>query len=152
MEIPKKFDLEELVTFRLSRLGDSLERAAVQAYERDYDLNLTEWRTLAILSQHEPTTAQDISRRSRIDKGWISRSIAKLERRGLLVRSPNSNDNRSVLLSLTEAGRALVAEIAPLSRRRHERMLAALPPDQRDAFVRALDAIQVEVDKMIDEG
>ena len=147
----KKLDLEELVTFRLSRLADSLERAATLAYGQSHELNLTAWRTLAILSQHEPTTAQDISRRSRIDKGWISRSVAKLESRGLLVRTPHGTDNRRVLLGLTDAGRHLVTQLAPLSKQRHETLLSVLGEDQRRAFLDSLDLIQRQVDRMLNQ-
>lgn len=145
----EEFDLENLVTFRLSRLSDTLTRAASIAYGRDYGLNLAAWRTLAILNQHEPTTAQDISRRSRIDKGWISRSVAQLESRGLIVRVPNENDNRSVLLSLTEAGRRLVAQIAPLSKQRHDSVLSALNEAEQEKFLQALELIERQVDRML---
>ena len=145
-----ELDLENLVTFRLSRLADSLERAASLAYGRDYDLNLTAWRTLVILHQHEPTTAQDISRRSRIDKGWISRSVARLESRGLVVRMPNDHDNRSSLLGLTDEGRNLVAEVAPLSLQRHESLLSVLGKAEGHKFLQALDLIQRQVDRMLE--
>lgn len=147
----EELDLENLVTFRLSRLSDTLERAASVAYGRDHELNLTAWRTLVILNGYEPTTVQDISRRSRIDKGWISRSVARLESRGLLARMPNGNDNRSVLLSLTDEGRRLVARIAPLSKQRHESLLSVLDESEREKFMRALDLIQRRVDQMMVE-
>ena len=144
------FDLENLVTFRLSRLADTLERAATLTYGREFDLNLTAWRTLAILNQHGPTTVKDISRRSRIDKGWISRSVARLEDRGLLARMPNEQDNRSVLLRLTEDGHRLVAQIAPLSMRRHEALMTALGESESERFLQALDFIQRQVDEMVE--
>lgn len=151
MMMSNSFDLENLVTFRLSRLADTLERAATLTYGREFDLNLTAWRTLAILNQHEPTTVKDISRRSRIDKGWISRSVARLESRGLLARMSNQQDNRSVLLRLTEDGRRLVAQIAPLSLRRHEALLSALGEDESERFLKALDFIQRQIDSMVEQ-
>lgn len=148
--VPERFDLEKLVTFRLSRLADTLERAANLAYGPQWDLTLTAWRTLAILGQHEPMTAQDISRRSRVDKGWISRSVARLESRGLVARVPNGKDNRSVLLSLTDEGRRMVAEIVPLSRHRHETLLSVLGEKDLQTFLRALDLIERQADAMLE--
>lgn len=145
----KEFDLEDLVTFRLSRLADTLNRAAVDAYGRRFGLSLTEWRTLAILRRHQPSTAQEISRRSRIDKGWISRSVANLERRGLLQRTRSEADSRSLLLSLTGEGEKLFAEVAPFSRARHEALLAPLSDTERTAFLDALDRIQEQADGLL---
>lgn len=142
-------DPEKLITFRLSRLADTLNRAASLAYGRRYDLTLTAWRTLAILSGREPTTAKEIAQRSRVDKGWISRSLAELERRGLIERAPNGEDNRSVSLRLTDQGRRLVSQVAPLSRERHETLLAPLPTAEREAFLKALDIIERQADVML---
>ena len=145
----EKLDLENLATFRLSRIADTLERAASLVYGRDHDINLTAWRTLALLYKYEPTTVQEISRRSRIDKGWISRSVSRLEDRGLLSRTVNRNDNRSVLLSLTDAGRRMVAENAPRSMHRHETLLSVLGATERKVFLEALDLIEQQADKML---
>jgi len=149
--MPERLDLEALLTFRLSSIADTLERAANQIYGRRWDLNLTAWRTLAILAQYEPTTAQNISRRSHIDKGWISRSVVRLEERGLLLRVPNDKDNRSQLLSLTDAGRELVAQIAPLSRQRNEALLSVLSPAEAESFLRCLELVQRRADAMLDD-
>ncbi|WP_096704580.1 MarR family transcriptional regulator [Magnetospirillum sp. 15-1] len=149
--MPEPLHLEALLTFRLSSIADTLERAANQVYGRRWDLSLTAWRTLAILAQHEPTTAQNISRRSHIDKGWISRSVARLEERGLLLRVPNDKDNRSQLLSLTDAGRDLVARIAPLSRQRNEALLSVLSPEEAESFLRCLELVQRRADAMLDD-
>lgn len=142
-------DLEQLVTFRLSRLADTLTQAAAQVYGRRFGITLTEWRTLAILSRHQPTTAAEIGRRSRIDKGWISRSLAALEKRGLIERQRHPDDSRSQLLTLTAAGRDLVEAVAPLSQARAGALLAGLTPAERDQFMQWLERIEGQAETIL---
>lgn len=142
-------DLERLVTFRLSRLADTLTQAAGLVYGQRFGITLTEWRTLAILSRHQPTTAAEIGRRSRLDKGWISRSLAALEKRGLVVRDRNPDDSRSQLLTLTAAGRELVRAVAPLSEARAEALLAGLTPAERATFLECLGRIEAQAEQML---
>lgn len=56
----------------------------------------------------------------------ITRMLDKLEQRGLIVRSRKVGDRRSVLVGITEAGCALLDEIAKPLRDCHNRQLGHL--------------------------
>jgi MarR family transcriptional regulator, lower aerobic nicotinate degradation pathway regulator len=72
------------------------------------------------------------------DTSTIGGVIDRLEARGLLTRSASPNDRRVRLLTLTDAGRALLEAAIPSMLRAQERMLAPLPKKERAEFMRML--------------
>lgn len=72
------------------------------------------------------------------DTSTIASVIDRLEARGLLVRSTSPDDKRVRLLTLTAAGDALLAAVAPGMQRAQERMLAPLRKAERAEFMRLL--------------
>jgi MarR family transcriptional regulator, lower aerobic nicotinate degradation pathway regulator len=72
------------------------------------------------------------------DTSTIASVIDRLEARGLLVRSTSPDDKRVRRLTLTAAGDALLAAVAPGMQRAQERMLAPLRTTERAEFMRLL--------------
>lgn len=68
------------------------------------------YKTLTTIARHEQVTASALAERMLVDKGQVSRMIRELEGLGLIGRSPDPNDGRSFLLSLTPLGRERLAE------------------------------------------
>ena len=67
--------------------------------------------------------------------------VDRLEARALVQRRLDPADRRVRLLSLTDAGHALLEAVQPAMRRAQARMLAPLPPPQREEFMRMLQAL-----------
>lgn len=72
------------------------------------------------------------------DTSTIGGVIDRLEARGLISRSASPTDRRVRLLTLTDAGRALLQAITPAMLRAQERMLAPLAKKERAEFMRML--------------
>jgi DNA-binding MarR family transcriptional regulator len=76
-----------------------------------------------------------------MDRTTLTASLKPLERRGLVKVTVDETDRRSRLVTLTLAGRKLLAEALPLWRREHaaiERLLAESDADRLRADLRAL--------------
>jgi DNA-binding MarR family transcriptional regulator len=71
----------------------------------------------------------------------MTKIIAKLEDRGLVQRTPHPTDGRQVVLHATEAGRAAVAEQRRVSDAWLARVLAELPPGDREILHRAAELL-----------
>lgn len=62
-----------------------------------------------------------------MDHATMTAAVRTLERRGLVVLSPDETDARVRRPTLTEAGRAVLAQALPLWRAEHARLEADLP-------------------------
>ena len=78
-----------------------------------YKIGVPEWRVLVTLGQFGMMTGKAIGAHSHMHKTKVSRAVALLERRKLLVRRANRADMRESFLSLTAAGRAMYEDLAP---------------------------------------
>lgn len=75
------------------------------------------------------------------DKTRIIGTLDELQESGLLSRTPDPDDRRVRLLSLTDEGRRVQRAVKAGIREGEERLLATLPPADRRGFVRALEAL-----------
>lgn len=126
------FPLTELVAFRLIHLADVISRAATAVFEKQFGLNNSELRALIVLREEQPLTIAELSRRGRIDKAWVSRSVDSLHKRGLVSRKGHPKDSRMTLISPTTAGVELTRKLAPIALKRQTRLLSGL--SQQEAF------------------
>ncbi|HWV53393.1 MarR family winged helix-turn-helix transcriptional regulator [Pseudorhodoplanes sp.] len=140
--------LTGLVAFKLIHLADTISRAATLVYEKQFGLNNSELRAMIALRDLQPLTIADLSRVGRIDKAWVSRSVASLLDRGLVSREAHPTDQRMALIRLTPAGLALTREFEPVAHARQKRLLAGV--SQREAF-RVIDMLQKNADQLLKE-
>jgi DNA-binding MarR family transcriptional regulator len=146
---PSLYVIESLITYRLTRIADTLVRAASHIYRAQDGVTLTELRLLATIGRHQPLAVNEASRLTGVDKAWVSRSLAALVKRKLVIREPHPSDSRIVLLSLTPMGKTKVHRIVPLAVARNERLLEALSERKRAIFNGILDHLQVQVEELL---
>jgi DNA-binding MarR family transcriptional regulator len=101
------------------------------------DLSMREYDVLYTLSKcPEPIRLSELNRHVRLSQPALSRMVDRLADRGLICREADPADGRGVLVSLTDAGRSLQAEIG----RRHARDVArAMTAELSPAELRQLD-------------
>ena len=88
-------------------------------------------------SPHRLTPAQ-LMRASMVTSGAITQRLDRLERRGLVTRSPSEHDGRGVDVTLTAEGKRLIDAALPDHLANEQRLLAALTPAQRKALTDTL--------------
>jgi DNA-binding MarR family transcriptional regulator len=76
-----------------------------------------------------------------LDPSAVVALVDDLERAGLVLRQPDPDDRRTRLITVTEAGLSLLAQIEAVAQRVQDEVLEALAPDQRARFVRMLQQI-----------
>jgi MarR family transcriptional regulator, lower aerobic nicotinate degradation pathway regulator len=76
----------------------------------EHDLSLTQLRVLGILRDREPTMA-DLATFTGLERSTVSGLIDRAAQRGLVTKTADPHDGRSVRVTLTEAARGLVPEI-----------------------------------------
>ncbi len=95
----------------------------VRRLQAEGDLTLPETSALARLDRGGPATSSALARQEQISAQSMGSTLGGLEARGLVERRADPDDGRRVVLSVTEAGRAVLR-----SRRdaRTERLAEAL--------------------------
>src|SRR4030042_682841 len=78
--------------------------------------NLTQARVLYELASRGRTTATDIAKELELDKGYLSRMLAGMRRKGLVARGVSRKDGRQNVLWLTRKGWAAFEDLDARSR------------------------------------
>jgi MarR family transcriptional regulator, lower aerobic nicotinate degradation pathway regulator len=77
----------------------------------EHDVSIIQARLLGILRDREPTMAA-LARHLVLDKSSTTGLVDRAERRGLVRRTADPDDGRSVRVAITEKGRQLIDESA----------------------------------------
>jgi DNA-binding MarR family transcriptional regulator len=101
--------------------------------------------TLVSIEQHEPLRLGELAVREAVSAPTMTRVLAGLDERGLILRVPDSADARSVRVSLSERGRAVLHEVRSRRTALLDARLARLTPQQRAALSAALPALEALV-------
>ncbi|MCW5692520.1 MAG: MarR family transcriptional regulator [Pseudolabrys sp.] len=133
--------LDGFLPHRLSICAQSVAMALAKIHADRHQIGAPEWRVLVVLAEGGSMTAKAIGQRSQMHKTKVSRAVAVLERRDLVVRRSNSADLREAFLSLTPAGRSLYEELAPGALEFADRLIAAVEPADREALHRILERL-----------
>jgi DNA-binding MarR family transcriptional regulator len=130
--------LEQFLPYQLNVVASLVSLALSRVYARRYRIGVPEWRVLVTLGQYGVMTGKAIGAHSHMHKTKVSRAVALLEKRKLLVRRANRADMREAFLSLTAPGRAMYEELAPHALDFTRRLTEILTPSDRDVFNRAV--------------
>ena len=130
--------LEKFLPYQLNVVASLVSLALSRVYARRYGIGVPEWRVLVTLGQYGVMTGKAIGAHTHMHKTKVSRAVALLEERRLLVRRANRADMRESFLSLTAAGRTMYEEVAPHALDFANRLMEVLAPADREAFDRAL--------------
>lgn len=134
--------LDQFLPYRLSIVSNRVSAAVATAYQALFGLKIPEWRIIAVIAEGEAMSQQAIGARTQMDKVTVSRAAIALVDRGLVDRRPNPVDQRSHLLSLSAAGRALYDNVAPKALALEARIFASLSPAEQRAFADMLNRIE----------
>lgn len=83
-------------------------------------------------------TQIELARTIGVDKTTMVVTLDELERQGLAERRPSSKDRRARVVAVTKAGERVVREAEEVAARVQQDVLAALPPEQREALLAGL--------------
>ena len=106
-----------------------------------FDLSLSEMFALLALSAGAPVSQQALAEQLHLEKSTVSRLIGHLERRGWVRRVRDLHDTRMFKLQLSETGHEQAVRLMRSLTERHERLLAALKPDEQEALAYGLSAL-----------
>lgn len=140
--------LAEFLPYQLSITSNAVSNRIAEAYRSKFGLKVTEWRVMAVLGDGGPLTQRRLTELTLMDKVAVNRACKVLEERGLASRKPNTDDGRSHLLALTDAGWSVHDYIVPLARAMESRLLEPLDRAERHIFVALLRRLRDQSQKL----
>ena len=137
-------ELEHFLPYRLSVLSNRISQEIARLYADRFQLNVTEWRLLAVLGRYPDLTATELVERTAMDKVAVSRAVASLVADGRLTRKVDGEDRRRTKLRLSAKGYRIYDEVAPLALQYQQRLLAELSGEDRALLEALLSKLSVE--------
>lgn len=87
-----------------------------------------QFRVVVGIAHERASTLSEFARFLDVDSGAMKRLLDRVEEKGWIRRKPCPNDRRTVILELTDKGRAIYPRIMEGVTRVHQRMLDGLSP------------------------
>lgn len=140
--------LADFLPYLMSITSNAVSSHIADEYRARFGLRVPEWRVITVLGHVGPLTQRDLVSATLMDKVAVNRACKMLEERDIVARSPNDRDGRSHHLELTDAGRAVHAEVMPLTFESFERIFADITADERETLKVLLNRIRDGVRKL----
>ncbi|QUG99646.1 MarR family transcriptional regulator [Saccharopolyspora erythraea] len=134
----------------VKRVRVLLDRAVEDLYD-GAALTIAEVELLVPLRHaDEPVTAARLAARLGMSRAGISKTLAKLEKRGLITRAANPADRRAALIRMTPEGEEVIDDLFPRELEAHGRLLAGLGADRErvvEALTRFAEAMEAQLEE-----
>ena len=136
------------ITGRVIRLASIFQQANGNAFA-PLGLNDGDYGVLATLRRAgEPfqLTPSDLARQRMMTSGGMTVALDRLERKGLITRSPNPEDRRGSLVRLSDNGRALIDQAMERHAETEQSLVSGLTRDERAKLITLLRRLLLTVE------
>ncbi|MCE8508792.1 MarR family transcriptional regulator [Ruegeria pomeroyi] len=112
--LDRALTLDELLCFSLYSANHAMGRLYRPLLAR-FDLTYPQYLVLVALWQQDGRKVSDLGTVLQLETNTLTPLLKRMEAAGLIRRARNSQDERSVIVTLTDKGRALEGEAADIS-------------------------------------
>ena len=109
MRMDKKYEvlkLENQLCFPLYACSRELIKH-YKPFLDELDLTYTQYIAMMVLWEHRSVTVKEMGQYLFLDSGTLTPLLKKMEAKGLITRKRDQEDERSLIISLTDEGEAL---------------------------------------------
>jgi DNA-binding MarR family transcriptional regulator len=145
-------DLNRYVPAFVTFIANKLSNSATVFYQRNFGVNVTEWRIMSLLAIEPGIQASRICHVIGFNKGPMSRTLSTMQKRGLVTIRTAPDDGRSHAISLTARGRATHDKVIVAALDRERRLLSCLNKDEREALIELLRRIHENLGAVTGQG
>jgi DNA-binding MarR family transcriptional regulator len=139
-------DLMQQPGFLFRRLASHSHGLFLKLTGQD-DVTAPQLTLLATLVRHGPLPQAELGRRAGIDKNTLAEMLRRMQARGLIARTRNETDRRSLSIAITPDGQDCLANLASAAEAVGKALLEPLPPEQRPIFVDCLRQLANSLDQ-----
>ena len=139
-------DLDRYVPAFITFIANKLSNSATAYYQRNFGVNVTDWRIMSLLAIEPGIPASRICHVIGFDKGPVSRTLSVLQKRGLVMIRTSPDDGRTHSISLTAKGRTTHDKVIVAALERERRLLSVLKKDEREVLIDLLRRVHGNLD------
>ena len=100
-------------------------------YLDELELTYTQYISMMVLWEKKSVTVKELGRALYLDSGTLTPLLKKLENKGLLTLRRSTEDERNLIVSITEAGEALKDKAVQI----HDSMAACVKLSDEEALI-----------------
>jgi DNA-binding MarR family transcriptional regulator len=138
-------NLHELLCFRLGAATRKIHRYYNNRLSQ-YGITLAQSFILISLLDRDGLTMRQLAERLELDSSAITGLVDRLEKEQLVERQPVPEDRRALQIVLSPRGRELAEKIVPVIREFHDRLMAALSPEEHAT----LEAVLLKINRLVE--
>jgi DNA-binding MarR family transcriptional regulator len=127
-----------LLWFRLARFYLQSNKRSNQHLKK-WGLSISQFDLLVQIGTHQPLSQQELAERLLVTKGNMTHALGKLEKLGLVKRE---QEWRTKLITLTEKGESLLADVLPEQQRFQAAQFDSLTNEEQLELLRLLKKLQ----------
>lgn len=143
--------LENFMPYRLSVLSLAISQSIATLYSERFSINIMEWRVIAVLSNFNSLSANQICERTNMDKVQVSRAVSSLAKAKLVLRKTDKQDRRKSELRLSAKGKNVYKKIVPLALDWEKKLMSALNAQERKEFDQLLNKLEIKAQELHSE-
>ena len=133
--------LEDFLPYRLSITSHTVSTNIARVYEKRFGVSIPEWRVIAVLGRYPGLSAVEVADRTLMDKVAVSRAVTKLIKTGRIDREFADADRRRSILNLSEEGKKVHNEIAPLALEFEQQLVQNISEEDYEKFNSILEQL-----------
>jgi DNA-binding MarR family transcriptional regulator len=126
-----------------SRLGERRVKAL--------GFNIGQLPVLYLLRNGAQMSQKDLAKFAKIEQPSMAQMLARMERDGLIRRTPDPTDGRSSLISLTDAAVAKLPAARQALEEGREQVLSGFSADEVQTLVQLMGRLNQNLDRMVAE-
>lgn len=140
---------EYYVPYFLATVNTRLSRSSSQIYFEKFGIGIVDWRVLASLAVEPEISASRICQIIDLDKGAVSRALARLDELKLLDHTAGAErDLRRKIWSLNEAGYALHAAVLQVALDRERQLVQGVTEEDLRTFRNVMRTMYENLQRM----
>jgi DNA-binding MarR family transcriptional regulator len=120
-----RLDLDDYLPYLLNRAGAKIADAFGKV-TRQHGISLQMWRVLAALHHLDGQSVSSLAEHTSIDISTLSRLLDQMQKKRLLLRRRDGDDQRSVTIHRTPAAQAITENLIPVALGYEAKALAGL--------------------------
>lgn len=141
---------DQLFGSSTARVSKKMTRM-INFYLKPHQITAEQWSVLRSLNAEDHISQKELAKRTDKDQATLTKILDLLEKNGFIQRLHNPLDRRSYLVQITDKGKQLTNQVAPIIEHVFSQILYGISQEKLMMFVKILADIEKNLDKHIKE-